>query len=61
MVAKGELDPTLMVTHRFSLSDADKVYSLFDKRDDRDAIQKVFLETRFSAPPAAGTPKLVVF
>lgn len=61
MIAKGELDPTLMVTHRFSLSDADKVYPLFDKRDDKDAIQKVFLETRFSAPAAAGTPKLVVF
>lgn len=58
---KGELDPTVMVTHRFSFSDVDKVYPLFDERDEKDAIQKVFLETRFSAPAAAGTPKLVIF
>lgn len=61
MIAKGELDPTVMITHRFRLSDADKVYPLFDKREEKDAIQKVFLETRFSAPAAAGTPELVVF
>lgn len=60
MIARGELDPSVMVTHRFSLSDADKVYPLFDKRDEKDGIQKVFLETRFSAPAAAGTPELFV-
>ena len=60
MIARGELDPSIMVTHRFSLSDADKVYPLFDKRDEKDGIQKVFLETRFSAPAAAGTPELFV-
>ena len=61
MIVKGELDPTVMLTHRFNLSDADKVYPLFDKRDEKDAIQKVFFETRFSAPAAPGTPKLGKF
>ena len=61
MIVKGDLDPTVIVTHRFNLSDADKVYALFDKRDEKDAIQKVFLETRFSAPAAAETPKLTRF
>jgi threonine dehydrogenase-like Zn-dependent dehydrogenase len=56
MIVKGDLDPTVMVTHRFNLSDADKVYPLFDERDEREAIQKVFLETRFPAPAAPGTP-----
>jgi threonine dehydrogenase-like Zn-dependent dehydrogenase len=58
MIVKGDLDPTLTVTHRFKLSDAKKVYPLFDKRDEKDGIQKVFLETRFSAPAAQGTPRL---
>jgi len=61
MTVKGELNPTVTVTHCFSLSDADKVYPRFEKRDEKGAIQKVFLETRFSAPAASGTPKLVTF
>lgn len=58
MIVKGDLDPTVMLTHRFQLSDAVKVYELFDKRDPKDGIQKVFFETRFSAPAAPGTPQL---
>lgn len=49
-----ELDPTAMVTHRFSLSDVQKVNPLLDKRDEKDA-------QRFSASATAGTPKLVIF
>ena len=58
MIVKGDLDPTVLVTHRLGLSDADQVYPLFDKRGENDAIR---LETRFSAPVAPGTPKLVRF
>lgn len=41
MIVKGDLDPTAVVTHRFGLCDADKVDLLFDKRDEKDAIQNV--------------------
>lgn len=59
MIVKGDLDPTVMVTRRFNLFDPDEVYPPFDKRNEKDAVQKVFFETRFSAPAAPGTPKLV--
>lgn len=52
----GDLDPTLMVSHRYRLEDIDKVYHKFDGKED--SIQKVFVETRFSFPRAEGTPEL---
>jgi len=52
----GELDPTQMISHRFRLEDIDKVYYMFDKKEDN--IQKVFVETKFSFPRAEGTPEL---
>ncbi|KAH8916106.1 GroES-like protein [Atractiella rhizophila] len=58
MIQERKLDPTLMVTHRFDLADADKAYYAFEKRDPKDGIQKIFLQTRFSGPPAKGTPEL---
>ncbi|WP_375760317.1 zinc-dependent alcohol dehydrogenase [Corallococcus exercitus] len=33
-VAKGELDPSFLATHRFSLEDAPKGYELFKKKED---------------------------
>lgn len=57
-IQEGRLDPTQMVSHRFRLEDIDKVYYKFDAKEDN--IQKVFVETKFSAPRAEGTPQLTV-
>jgi len=57
-IVSGDIDPTIMLTHRFALEDMEKVYALFDKRDPKDSIQKVYVQTKYSAPAAAGTPTL---
>lgn len=56
MIQKGTLDPLQMVSHRVHLEDLDKVYYKFEKRED--AMQKVFVETKFSFPRADGSPEL---
>ena len=56
LIRTQQVDPLAMVTHRFRLEDMEKVYSLFDKR--QDGIQKVFVQTKYSSAPAAGTPTL---
>ncbi|KAI2618326.1 GroES-like protein [Hypomontagnella submonticulosa] len=56
MIQDGELDPLQMVSHRVHVEDLDKVYVKFDKREDN--MQKVFVETKFSLPACAGSPKL---
>ena len=56
MIRSGELDPLQMVSHRVHLDDLDKVYYKFEGHED--AMQKVFVETRFSAPAAEGSPPL---
>ena len=43
-----------MITHRVPLEDMAKLYAAFDKRIG--GLEKVFVETRFSAPPAPGCP-----
>nr|POE79969.1 s-(hydroxymethyl)glutathione dehydrogenase [Quercus suber] len=50
-IQSGEIDPLKMVTHRVRVEDLDKVYAKFDKKED--GMQKVFVQTRFSAPPCA--------
>ncbi|KAF1813967.1 GroES-like protein [Eremomyces bilateralis CBS 781.70] len=55
-VRSGEIDPLRMVTHRVRVEDLDKVYGQFEKK--ADGMQKVFAETRFSAPRAEGSPEL---
>jgi threonine dehydrogenase-like Zn-dependent dehydrogenase len=49
MIESGEIDPLKM----------DTVYYKFEKRED--GMQKVFVETKFSAPPCAGSPTLTRF
>ncbi|KAJ5936328.1 hypothetical protein N7454_005626 [Penicillium verhagenii] len=56
LIQTQKINPMNMVTHRVRLEDMEKIYSLFDKRDQ--GMQKVFVQTRYSAPPAPGTPKL---
>jgi threonine dehydrogenase-like Zn-dependent dehydrogenase len=56
MIQDGQIDPLKMVTHRVDMADLDKVYYKFNDR--ADGIQKVFVQTRFSFPPAKGSPQL---
>lgn len=58
-ILDGTLDPTQMLSHRVSLADMDKVYHAFDEK--KDAMQKVFVETKHSFPRAPGTPELTRF
>jgi len=55
-VESGKVDPTIMVTHRFKIDDVAKGYHLQEQR--KDGLVKCFVETRFSAPRAEGTPEL---
>jgi threonine dehydrogenase-like Zn-dependent dehydrogenase len=59
MIEKGEIDPLRMVSHRVSLDEMDTVYTKFNKRED--GMQKVFVQTKFSAPPAKGSPALTTW
>lgn len=59
MLRSGKLDPTQMLSHRVDLLDLDKVYQKFDNRED--AMQKIFVETKFSDPRADGTPELTKY
>jgi threonine dehydrogenase-like Zn-dependent dehydrogenase len=56
MLEKGDVDPTIMVTHRLRIEDIAKAYYLQEKR--QDGLVKCFVETRFSEPRAEGTPEL---
>jgi len=56
MIQKGDLDPLQMVSHRVRLEDMETVYHKFEARED--SMQKVFVETKFSAPRAKGSPEL---
>jgi len=55
----GDLDALQMVSHRVRMEDLDKVYYKFDAKED--AMQKVFVETKFSFPKAEGTPELTKY
>ncbi|PPQ65332.1 hypothetical protein CVT26_000047 [Gymnopilus dilepis] len=54
-IIPGKFDPTFIITHRVPLEDMAKLYEAFDKR--QGGVEKVFVETKFSAPPAPGCPK----
>jgi len=56
MIENGKFDPTFVVTHRVALEEFPALYVSFDKR--LGGVEKVFVETKFSAPVAAGTPRL---
>lgn len=50
------MDPTVILTNRYELEQIVDVYRKFDKKED--GILKVFIQTKFSKPPAEGTPAL---
>lgn len=56
LIQEDKIKPLDMVTHRFKLDDMEKVYARFNER--QEGMQKVFIQTRFSAPPAPGAPPL---
>lgn len=55
-VESGEFDPYVVLTHRFSIDEIPAIYAAMDQKTD-DVI-KSFVQTRFSSPPAPGTPPL---
>jgi len=59
MVQEGKIDPLKMVSHRVRLEDLDKVYYKFENKED--GMQKVFVQTKWSAPAAQGTPALTTY
>lgn len=48
--------PCSVLTHRVPLDDFPALYASFDKRVG--GVEKVFVETKFSAPPSVGAPRL---
>lgn len=56
MIQRGEIDPLRMVSHRVKLEEIDKAYYKFDER--MPGMQKIFVQTKFSAPPTPGSPSL---
>ena len=59
LAASGEIDPLKMVSHRVSMDELAEVYYKFEKKED--GMQKVFVQTKFSAPPAVGSPDLFTY
>ncbi|KAG8755915.1 hypothetical protein FRC14_003541 [Serendipita sp. 396] len=55
-IQSGEIDPTIMLSHRIDLEDVAKAYRIFDAKEEK--MMKVFVQTKFSDPPAKGTPSL---
>lgn len=55
-VESGEFDPTIILSHRFSIDEFPELYKSFDEKEM--GILKTFVQTRFSQPPAPGTPSL---
>jgi threonine dehydrogenase-like Zn-dependent dehydrogenase len=55
-ISSGEFDPTIVLTHRFPIEQFSDLYKAFDEK--RHGIMKTFVKTRFSSPPAPGTPPL---
>ncbi|UZJ54062.1 hypothetical protein CBS101457_003382 [Exobasidium rhododendri] len=57
-----KFDPTLILTHRFDLSEMDKLYHAFDQKlfdgEKGVGILKTFVQTKFSNPPGPGMPAL---
>ncbi len=59
MIREGKTDPYKMLTHRVKVEEMDVVYQKYNER--AHGMQKVFAQTRFSDPPAEGTPALTTY
>lgn len=58
-IQDGTIDPMHMVSHRVKLEEMEDLYYKYDER--QQGIQKVFVQTKFSFPPAPGAPELTTF
>ncbi|KAK3708784.1 hypothetical protein LTR37_011305 [Vermiconidia calcicola] len=58
-IQSGEIDPLKMVSHRCKVEDMAKIYYKFEAREK--GMQKVYVQTRFSAPPDPGSPALTEY
>ncbi|CAG8140397.1 unnamed protein product [Penicillium nalgiovense] len=56
LIQTNDINPLDMVTHRVRLEDMEKLYAIFNKRDM--GMQKVFVQTKHSAPPTDRAPRL---
>ncbi len=56
-VETGDVDPTKILSHRFTMNDVAKSYKVLEKR--QEGLAKCFIETKHSFPGAQGTPKLI--
>ena len=58
-IQDGSIEPLKMVSHRVALEELEQVYKRYDAREK--GMQKVFVQTKFSNPPAAGAPQLPTY
>lgn len=58
-IQDGSIDPLRMVSHRVDISEMEELYKRYDAREK--GLQKVFVQTKFSAPPAPGAPSLTTY
>ena len=58
-IQDGTIEPLKMVSHRVALEELEEVYKKYDAREE--GMQKVFVQTKFSSPPADGAPELTTY
>ena len=58
-IQKGEIEPYRMLSHRVKLEELEEVYKRYDAREE--GMQKIYVQTKFSQPPAKGTPELTTY
>lgn len=58
-IQDGSIEPLKMVSHRVALEELEEVYKRYDAREK--GMQKVFVATKFSFPPAPGAPSLTKY
>lgn len=58
-IEDGSIDPYHMLSHRVALEEMEEVYKRYDAREK--GLQKVYVQTKFSFPPAKGTPELTKY
>lgn len=58
-IQEDKIHPYNMLSHRVLMDDLENVYKTFEAKGDK--MQKVFVQTKFSAPAAPGTPALTRF
>ena len=58
-IQDGSIDPLRMLSHRVALEELEEVYMKYDAREK--GMQKVYVQTKFSQPPAKGTPELTTY